>query len=161
MSEHGPMPRSAWIFPALAVLLFAAVTAARLHLRAIGRRAAVRGRAAGHPVRHGVRGRPSCRGDRRADRRALWHAAADAVGHHHRGRADRDHHARRQGGADAGARHGVRGGHDRVQRPCRHLHSASAACVIASRTFRFPAPICICRCWRCSRPSRWCCRTTP
>jgi Ca2+:H+ antiporter len=27
MSEHGPMPRSAWIFPALAVLLFAAVTA--------------------------------------------------------------------------------------------------------------------------------------
>jgi Ca2+:H+ antiporter len=28
MSEHGPMPRSAWIFPALAMLLFAAVTAA-------------------------------------------------------------------------------------------------------------------------------------
>jgi Ca2+:H+ antiporter len=28
MSAHGPMPRSAWIFPALAVLLFAAVTAA-------------------------------------------------------------------------------------------------------------------------------------
>ena len=27
MSEHGPMPRSAWIFPVLAVLLFAAVTA--------------------------------------------------------------------------------------------------------------------------------------
>jgi len=27
MSEHGPMPRSAWIFPALAALLFAAVTA--------------------------------------------------------------------------------------------------------------------------------------
>jgi Ca2+:H+ antiporter len=27
MSVHGPMPRSAWIFPALAVLLFAAVTA--------------------------------------------------------------------------------------------------------------------------------------
>jgi len=27
MSEHGPMPRSAWIYPALAVLLFAAVTA--------------------------------------------------------------------------------------------------------------------------------------
>src|SRR5665213_2717914 len=27
MSAHGPMPRSAWIFPALAVLLFAAVTA--------------------------------------------------------------------------------------------------------------------------------------
>jgi Ca2+:H+ antiporter len=27
MSEHGPMPRSAWIFPLLAVLLFAAVTA--------------------------------------------------------------------------------------------------------------------------------------
>lgn len=27
MSEHGPMPRSAWIFPALAVALFAAVTA--------------------------------------------------------------------------------------------------------------------------------------
>jgi Ca2+:H+ antiporter len=26
MSTHGPMPRSAWIFPALAVLLFAAVT---------------------------------------------------------------------------------------------------------------------------------------
>src|SRR3979409_2723612 len=25
MSAHGPMPRSAWIFPALAVLLFAAV----------------------------------------------------------------------------------------------------------------------------------------
>jgi Ca2+:H+ antiporter len=28
MSAHGPMPRSAWIFPALSVLLFAAVTAA-------------------------------------------------------------------------------------------------------------------------------------
>jgi Ca2+:H+ antiporter len=28
MSAHGPMPRSAWIFPALAVLLFVAVTAA-------------------------------------------------------------------------------------------------------------------------------------
>jgi Ca2+:H+ antiporter len=28
MSAHGPMPRSAWIFPVLAVLLFAAVTAA-------------------------------------------------------------------------------------------------------------------------------------
>ena len=28
MSMHGPMPRSAWVFPALAVLLFAAVTAA-------------------------------------------------------------------------------------------------------------------------------------
>jgi Ca2+:H+ antiporter len=27
MSEHGPMPRSAWVYPALAVLLFAAVTA--------------------------------------------------------------------------------------------------------------------------------------
>ena len=27
MSAHGPMPRSSWIFPALAVLLFAAVTA--------------------------------------------------------------------------------------------------------------------------------------
>src|ERR1700726_2719539 len=28
MSAHGPMPRSAWMFPALAVLLFAAVAAA-------------------------------------------------------------------------------------------------------------------------------------
>src|SRR6201984_1013139 len=28
MSAHAPMPKSAWIFPALAVLLFAAVTAA-------------------------------------------------------------------------------------------------------------------------------------
>jgi len=27
MSAHGPMPRSAWLYPALAVLLFAAVTA--------------------------------------------------------------------------------------------------------------------------------------
>src|ERR1700761_5064892 len=27
MSDHGPMPKSAWIFPLLAVLLFAAVTA--------------------------------------------------------------------------------------------------------------------------------------
>ena len=27
MSAHNPMPRSAWIFPALAVLLFAAVSA--------------------------------------------------------------------------------------------------------------------------------------
>src|ERR1044071_10320497 len=26
MSAHGPMPRSAWIFPALAMLLFAVVT---------------------------------------------------------------------------------------------------------------------------------------
>ena len=30
MSAHGPMPKSAWMFPALAVLLFAGVTAARL-----------------------------------------------------------------------------------------------------------------------------------
>src|SRR2546429_9620355 len=29
MSAHGPMPRSAWIFPALAVILFAATTALR------------------------------------------------------------------------------------------------------------------------------------
>ncbi len=29
MSAHGPMPRSAWIYPALAVILFAAVTALR------------------------------------------------------------------------------------------------------------------------------------
>jgi len=29
MSAHGPMPKSAWIFPALSVLLFAAVTATR------------------------------------------------------------------------------------------------------------------------------------
>src|SRR6267142_5110987 len=29
MSAHGPMPRSAWIFPALAVLFFAATTALR------------------------------------------------------------------------------------------------------------------------------------
>jgi Ca2+:H+ antiporter len=29
MSTHGPMPRSAWIFPALAVMLFAATTALR------------------------------------------------------------------------------------------------------------------------------------
>ena len=28
MSAHGPMPKSAWIFPALAVLLFAAATGA-------------------------------------------------------------------------------------------------------------------------------------
>ena len=27
MSTHGPMPRSAWIFPALSVLMFAGVTA--------------------------------------------------------------------------------------------------------------------------------------
>jgi len=30
MSEHGPMPRSAWVYPALAVLLFAAATAVLL-----------------------------------------------------------------------------------------------------------------------------------
>jgi Ca2+:H+ antiporter len=33
MSAHGPMPRSAWIFPALAVLLFAAATALGLTFR--------------------------------------------------------------------------------------------------------------------------------
>lgn len=27
MSAHGPIPRSAWIFPALAIILFAAATA--------------------------------------------------------------------------------------------------------------------------------------
>ena len=27
MSAHGPMPKSSWIFPALAVALFAVVTA--------------------------------------------------------------------------------------------------------------------------------------
>ena len=47
MSAHGPMPRSAWIFPALAVLLFAAATGLGYHLHAIGRRARVCGRAAG------------------------------------------------------------------------------------------------------------------
>ena len=122
MSAHGPMPRSAWIFPALAVLFFAVRHRARAHIHAFGRRAGVCGGAAGDPVRHRVRGRAPRRGDRRADRRALWHAAADAGGHHHRGRADRDHHARRKAGAGAGARHRVRGGDDRLQRPRRHLH---------------------------------------
>ncbi len=94
----------------------------RLRLRTIGRRPGVCGRAVGNPVRYGVRGGPSCRGDRRADRRALWHAVVDAVGHHHRSCADRNHHARSQGGADAGARYGLCRGHDRMQRPCRRLH---------------------------------------
>ena len=43
MSAHGPMPRSAWIFPALAVLLFAGATALGYHVHAVGRRAGVRG----------------------------------------------------------------------------------------------------------------------
>ncbi len=95
---------------------------ARTDVHAVGRRAGVRGGAARDHFRHRVCGRPSCRDDRRADRRALWHAAADAGGHHHRSRFDRDHHARRQAGADIGAGYGVRGRHDRVQRPGRHLH---------------------------------------
>ena len=33
MSAHGPMPRSAWIFPALAVLLFAGATALGLSFK--------------------------------------------------------------------------------------------------------------------------------
>ena len=128
MSAHGPMPRSAWIFPALAVALFAVGHRPRTDVHADGRRIAFCGRAAGDPVRHRVRGRASRRGHRRADRRALWHAAPDALGHHHRGRADRDHHARRQAGAGAGARHRVCGGDDRVQRPRRsvHLHRRAA-----------------------------------
>ena len=122
MSAHGPMPRSAWIFPHWRCCCLPPRPRLGLDFHAVGRRAGVRGGAAGDPVRHRVRGRPSCRGDRRADRRALRHAAADAGGHHHRGRADRDHHARRQAGARAGARHRVRGGDDRLQRPRRHLH---------------------------------------
>ena len=122
MSAHGPMPKSSWIFPALAVALFAVATALGLTFTPSAGGLAVRGAAAGDPVRHGVCGRASRRNDRGADRRALRHAAVDAGGHHHRGRADRDHHARRQAGAGAGARHGVRRGHDRVQRPRRPLH---------------------------------------
>ena len=122
MSAHAPMPKSAWIFPALAVLLFAARHRDRLRLCALRGRRAVRRRAARDPVRHGVRGRASRRGDRAPDRRTLWDAAADARRHHHRGRADRDADARRHRGAGAGARHGVCGGDDRLQRPRRRLH---------------------------------------
>src|SRR5689334_23265463 len=57
---------------------------------------AVRGCVARHPVRHGIRGGPSCRNDRRSDRRAVRHVAADDGNHHHRGGTDRVHHARRQ-----------------------------------------------------------------
>ena len=122
MSAHGPMPKSAWIFPALAVILFAVATALGTDVHAVGRWIAFCSGVAVDPVRHRVCRRASCRGDRRADRRALRHAAADARGHHHRGRADRHHHARRQAGAGIGARHRVCGGDDRVQRPRRPLH---------------------------------------
>ena len=36
MSAHGPMPRSAWIFPALAVALFAVATGLGLDVHAVG-----------------------------------------------------------------------------------------------------------------------------
>src|ERR1700710_3001172 len=38
MSAHGPMPRSAWIFPALAVVLFAGATAAVHHAEVIAQK---------------------------------------------------------------------------------------------------------------------------
>ena len=38
MSAHGPMPRSAWMFPALAVLFFAGATALGVHFYAVGGR---------------------------------------------------------------------------------------------------------------------------
>ena len=122
MSAHGPMPRSAWMFPALAMLLFAVATGLGLSFTPSVGWAFVRGGAAVDPVRHRVRSRASCRGDRRANRRTLRHAAVDACGHHHRGRADRHHHARRKAAAGIGARHRVCGGDDRVQRPRRPLH---------------------------------------
>ena len=56
MSAHGPMPRSAWIFPALAMLLFAVGKRPRIDVHALGRGLAVRGGAARGPVRNRVRG---------------------------------------------------------------------------------------------------------
>ena len=116
MSAHGPMPRSAWIFPALAVLLFATATAFGYTFApsvaglvfAAGLLVVLFGTvfAAVH-----------CRGDRGADRRALHHVVDDVLGHRDRGGADRHHHAGRQAGAHVGARHRVRGGDDRLQRP--------------------------------------------
>src|SRR5216683_986768 len=82
---------AAWHFPVLPVRW---LLRDRSHLHALGSRAWVRGGLADHSVRHRIRGRAPCRGDRRADRRALRHAVVDAGGHHHRSRADRDHHAR-------------------------------------------------------------------
>ena len=64
MSAHGRMPASAWIFPALAALFFAGVSALGFTFTPSGD-GSVCGGAAGDPVRHRVRGRPSCRGDRR------------------------------------------------------------------------------------------------
>ena len=122
MSAHGPMPKSAWIFPALAVILFVVATALGLTFTPSAGGLLFAAVLLVDPVRHRVCRRASCRGDRRADRRALRHAAVDACGHHHRGRADRHHHARRQAAARIGARHRVCGGDDRVQRPRRPLH---------------------------------------
>jgi len=66
MSAHGPMPRSAWIFPALGGRTFCRRHRPRTVVHAVAGRAGVRGGVAVDPVRHRVRGRPSCRSHRRA-----------------------------------------------------------------------------------------------
>ena len=121
MSAHGPMPQSSWIFPALAVALFAAATASG-YVRADGRRwlfAAVL--------------------------LAILFGTVFAAVHHAEMIAERMGEPYGtllltlavtiievaliatimlgdKAGAGAGARHRVRGGDDRVQRPGRHLH---------------------------------------
>ncbi len=122
MSAHAPMPKSAWIFPLLAVLLFAAVTATGYGFTpsaggivfAIVLLVILFGTvfAAVHHaevIAHRI-GEP------------YGTLLLTLVRHHHRGRADRDPDARRHRGAGAGARHRVCGGHDRLQRPGRRLH---------------------------------------
>ena len=122
MSAHGPMPRSAWIFPVLAVLFFAGATA--LGISFTPSPAGLAFAAVLLVILFGTVFAAVHHAEviARADRRALRHAAVDARRHHHRGRADRDHHARRKAGADVGARHRVRGGDDRLQRPGRRLY---------------------------------------
>ena len=93
MSAHSPMPRSAWIFPALAVILFAANTALRLTFTPSP--AGLVFAAALLVILFGTVFAAVHHAEVIAERigEPLWHAAVDLGGHRHRGRADRDHHA--------------------------------------------------------------------
>ena len=152
MSMHGPTPRSAWMFPALAVLLFAVVTAT------------------------GYSFTPSAAGLLfAAGLLVILFGTVFAAVHHAETIAERVGEpygtllltlavtiievaliATIMLGNKAAptlARDTV---FAVVMIVCNGSSASafwSAACATASRTFGSPAPISICRCWRCSRPS--------
>ena len=107
------------------------------------------------PDRHRVRGRLSRRGGRAPHRRAVRHAGPGRRRDGHRGGADRLRHGCGSGGqGGAGARHGLRRRHDRLQRHRRRCACSGAARAITSRDFSSTARAPRWPCWPRSPRSR-------